>query len=68
VVGVLALAGFLGQLQGAEPVPMALGAVVGKPAPDFKLEGSDGKTYELAQFRGKHAVVLVWNPIRPGSG
>jgi peroxiredoxin Q/BCP len=47
---------------------MALGAVVGKPAPDFKLEGSDGKTYELAQFRGKHAVVLVWNPIRPGSG
>jgi peroxiredoxin Q/BCP len=32
----------------------------GDPAPPFSLLGSDGKTYNLADFRGKQAVVLVW--------
>jgi len=32
----------------------------GDPAPAFSLVGSDGKTYRLADFRGKQAVVLVW--------
>jgi peroxiredoxin len=31
----------------------------GEPAPDFSLTASDGNTYTLAQFRGKH-VVLEW--------
>jgi peroxiredoxin Q/BCP len=35
---------------------------VGDMAPNFKLEGSDGKTYELKDFRGKQAVVLAWFP------
>ena len=35
---------------------------VGKPAPDFKLKGSDGKTYKLADFKGKKAVVIAWYP------
>ena len=35
---------------------------VGDPAPDFKLEASDGKTYSLADFKGKQAVVLAWFP------
>jgi peroxiredoxin Q/BCP len=35
---------------------------VGDPAPDFKLEASDGKTYSLADFKGKRAVVLAWFP------
>ncbi|CAN5744913.1 thioredoxin-dependent thiol peroxidase [soil metagenome] len=35
---------------------------VGDQAPDFSLEGSDGKTYRLADFRGKQAVVLAWFP------
>jgi thioredoxin-dependent peroxiredoxin len=35
---------------------------VGDAAPDFSLPGSDGKTYNLADFRGKQAVVLAWFP------
>ena len=35
---------------------------VGDPAPDFTLTGSDGKTYSLADFRGKQAVVIAWFP------
>jgi thioredoxin-dependent peroxiredoxin len=35
---------------------------VGDAAPDFTLPGSDGKTYKLADYRGKQAVVLAWFP------
>jgi peroxiredoxin Q/BCP len=35
---------------------------VGDPAPNFKLQASDGKTYELASYKGKQAVVLAWFP------
>lgn len=35
---------------------------VGDPAPDFKLPGSDGKTYQLSDFKGKQAVVVAWFP------
>jgi peroxiredoxin Q/BCP len=35
---------------------------VGDMAPDFTLEASDGKTYTLAQFRDKQAVVIAWYP------
>lgn len=35
---------------------------VGDPAPDATFEGSDGKTYRLADFRGKKAVVIAWFP------
>jgi len=34
----------------------------GDAAPAFSLEGSDGKTYSLADFKGKKAVVLAWFP------
>ena len=34
---------------------------VGDKAPDFTLQGSDGKTYSLAALKGK-AVVLAWFP------
>ncbi len=34
----------------------------GDPAPAFSLPGSDGKTYTLAQFKGKQIVVLAWFP------
>lgn len=35
---------------------------VGDPAPGFELKGSDGKTYKLADFKDKQAVVVAWFP------
>jgi peroxiredoxin Q/BCP len=35
---------------------------VGDMAPDFKMQGSDGKTHQLSDYRGKQAVVLAWFP------
>src|SRR5262245_60036155 len=37
-------------------------AKVGEKAPPFALQGTDGKTYTLDQFKGKSAVVLAWFP------
>jgi peroxiredoxin Q/BCP len=34
----------------------------GSPAPPFTLQGSDGKSYTLEQFKGKEGVVLAWFP------
>jgi len=35
---------------------------VGDDAPAFELQGSDGKTYRLVDFRGEQVVVLAWFP------
>jgi len=35
---------------------------VGDMAPRFSLPGSDGKTYSLADYRDRQAVVLAWFP------
>jgi peroxiredoxin Q/BCP len=35
---------------------------VGDMAPNFKLGASDGKTYQLSDYKGKQAVVLAWFP------
>jgi len=35
---------------------------VGDKAPAFSLKGTDGKTYSLADFKGKKAVVIAWFP------
>jgi peroxiredoxin Q/BCP len=43
-------------LSAAEPL------AVGSSAPAFELTGSDGKTYKLADFAGKQAVVIAWYP------
>jgi cytochrome oxidase Cu insertion factor (SCO1/SenC/PrrC family) len=34
----------------------------GDKAPDFSLEGSDGKTHTLAEHAGKEVVVVAWFP------
>jgi thioredoxin-dependent peroxiredoxin len=34
----------------------------GDLAPAFTLPGSDGKTYTLAEFKGREPVVLAWFP------
>ena len=35
---------------------------IGDAAPEFSLQASDGKTYKLADFAGKQAVVIAWFP------
>lgn len=35
---------------------------VGDKAPEFQLKASDGKTYTLADFKGKQPVVIAWFP------
>src|SRR5215212_196424 len=49
------------------PNPNAAPAVptvvkVGDVAPDFTLQGTDGKTHKLSEYRGKQAVVVAWFP------
>ena len=47
--------------------PARAAVAVGQPAPPFSLQGVDGKTYSLADFKGK-VVVLEWiNPNCPFS-
>jgi cytochrome oxidase Cu insertion factor (SCO1/SenC/PrrC family) len=41
-------------------IPGARELKVGEDAPDFSLPGTDGKTYRLADFKGRQAVVLAW--------
>ena len=35
---------------------------VGDQAPNFKLQATDGKTYQVSDFKGKRAVVVAWFP------
>ena len=35
---------------------------VGDTAPDFSLQGTDGKTHQLKDYIGKEAVVIAWFP------
>ena len=35
---------------------------VGDVAPDFTLQGTDGKTHKLSDYRGKSSVVVAWFP------
>jgi peroxiredoxin Q/BCP len=58
VLMVLTLAGI-----GFAAVPAAAGDLkVGDQAPNFKLQATDGKTYQLSDFKGKESVVLAWFP------
>jgi thioredoxin-dependent peroxiredoxin len=34
----------------------------GDPAPQFEMQGTDGKTYRLQDFVGKQAVIIAWYP------
>ena len=49
-------------LVGTAPAVQAAELSVGDKAPDFKLAASDGKTYHLADYKGKKAVVVAWFP------
>lgn len=36
---------------------------VGDDAPNFSLKATNGKTYTLANYKGRQAVVLAWYPM-----
>ena len=36
--------------------------MVGDPAPDFNIKGSDGNSYSLSQFKGEKPVVIAFFP------
>jgi len=57
VLGLFAL-GLAGSVCSADAADLK----VGDKAPAFTLQGSDGKTYSLDQFKGKKAVVIAWYP------
>lgn len=52
----------------AAPFSPAVELKVGDTAPAFSLQGSDGKTYNLADYKGKSAVVVAWFPKAFTSG
>jgi peroxiredoxin Q/BCP len=60
--GILALLGFGMALTGGAAAADERELKVGDKAPDFTLPGTDGKTYSLADYKGKKAVVLAWFP------
>ena len=55
-VGLVAILGVGAMTQGGAELK------VGDMAPDFMLQGTDGKTHKLADYRGKQAVVVAWFP------
>jgi thioredoxin-dependent peroxiredoxin len=62
------LAAVLMMATGANAQTPAPELKVGDQAPDFSLQASDGKTYKLADFKGKKAVVVAWFPKAFTSG
>jgi peroxiredoxin Q/BCP len=46
---------------GGNAAPMA-DLKVGDKAPNFKLQGTDGKTHQLSDYAGKRAIALAWFP------
>lgn len=62
MLGCAAMASAQGQ-----PAP-AVELKVGDKAPNFKLQGSDGKTHSLADYAGKRVVALAWFPAAFTSG
>jgi peroxiredoxin Q/BCP len=46
----------------SSPAQRAVDLKPDDPAPAFVLPGSDGRTYSLADFKGRQAVVLAWFP------
>jgi len=50
-----------GTMTFAQDPPQPVTLNVGDKAPDFSLPGSDGKTYTLADMKGK-TVILAWFP------
>ena len=67
LVAVVGLASVAAQ-GGAQQTPVQPTLKVGDMAPDFSLQGTDGKTHKLSDYRGKSAVVIAWFPKAFTSG
>jgi len=59
IAGIFRIMCFIGMATGSLTV---VGLEPGDDAPDFTLQGTDGKTYNLSDFKGEKAVVLAWFP------
>ena len=59
-LGLTVLLGAASTMVGRAQTPVEL--KVGDDAPNFTLRGSDGRTYTLADYKGRSAVVLAWFP------
>ena len=47
--------------QSSQTPPADAGLKVGDQAPNFELQGSDGKTWRLSDLKGR-TVVIAWFP------
>ena len=45
---------------GAQELPMGEGLDIGALAPDFTLPDSNGKSYNLSQYRGQKLVIVFY--------
>ena len=59
---VLLTLGLVATLVGSVMAQGAAELKVGDMAPDFTLQGTDGKTHKLSDYRTKQAVVVAWFP------
>ena len=59
---VLLTMGLVATLAAGAMAQSAVELKVGDMAPDFTLQGTDGKTHSLADYVGKQAVVVAWFP------
>ena len=62
----LAMAGTLALLLALGAArPGQADATVGKPAPTFSVQDTNGKPVDLAKLKGKYVVLEWWNPECP---
>ena len=62
VLGCASMAFAQGQPAPAAPSTPMVELKVGDKAPNFKLQGSDGKAHSLADYAGKKVVAVAWFP------
>ena len=63
VISVLLCFGFQAHAEEEKSADKNVAALkVGDAAPNFKLKGTDGKTYQLSDFKGKSGVIVAWYP------
>ena len=49
--------------QAQQPPAIKTHLKVGQAAPDFTMNGTDGKPYKLSDFKGKKTVVLAFSVL-----